>query len=93
MSEENNNVENVEEVSVESTGTIRKDKLPAKVGIWEKVKAFFLQDIDWNKEIKIVLSPRQQEIKDNISEFLHQDVTWEKVHDFLFQEVSVGKSK
>ena len=82
MSEENNVVENA--------GTI-KSELPAKQGFWQKFKAFWLQEIDWNKEIKVELTPRQQEIEDNINEFLHQEVTWEKVHDFLFQEVKLGK--
>ena len=34
-----------------------------------------------------------QKVEDEINEFLHQDITWEKVHDFLFQEVSFGKAK
>ena len=35
----------------------------------------------------------EQKVEDEINEFLHQEVTWEKVHDFLFQEVKFGKSK
>ena len=56
-------------------------------------KAFWLQDIDWNKEIKVELTPYQQKVEDEINEFLHQEITWEKVHDFLFQEISFGKAK
>ena len=82
---ENNNIsaENVEEVS----------NLPAKQGIWSKVKAFLFQEIDWNKEIKIELTPAQQKVEDEINAFLHQEITWEKVHDFLFQEITFGKKK
>lgn len=76
---------------VENAGTIQKPELPAKVGFWQKFKAFWLQEIDWNKEIKVELTPAQQKVEDEINEFLHQEITWEKVHDFLFQEISFGK--
>ena len=75
----------------ENAGTIRNQALPAKIGFWQKFKAFWLQDIDWNKEIKVELTPKQQKVEDEINDFLHQEITWEKVHDFLFQEVKFGK--
>ena len=67
--------------------------LPAKKGFWGEFKAFWLQDIDWNKEIRVELTPGQQKVEDEINEFLHQEITWDKVHDFLFQEVTFGKKK
>lgn len=78
---------------LENAGTIRQagSNLPTKVGFWNKFKAFWLQDIDWNREIKVELTPYQQKVEDEINEFLHQEITWEKVHDFLFQEISFGK--
>ena len=88
---ENNDVEKVN--NIENAGTIRNDKLPVKVGFWNKFKSFWLQEIDWNKEIKVELTPKQQKIEDEINEFLHQEITWEKVHDFLFQEIRFGKKK
>lgn len=81
------------EAVVENAGTIRNPELPAKVGFWSKFKAFWLQEIDWNKEIRVELTPKQQKIEDEINEFLHQEITWEKVHDFLFQEITFGKKK
>ena len=75
----------------ENAGTIRNKKLPVKQGFWNKFKAFWLQEIDWNKEIRVELTPAQQKVEDEINEFLHQEITWEKVHDFLFQEVTFGK--
>ena len=78
---------------VENAGTIVNSKLPAKVGFWQKFKAFWLQEVDWNKEIRVELTPGQQKVEDEINEFLHQEITWEKVHDFLFQEVTFGKKK
>ena len=80
-----------ENEEIENAGTIKKPELPVKVGFWNKFKAFWLQDIDWNKEIKVELTPSQQKVEDEINEFLHQEITWEKVHDFLFQEVTFGK--
>lgn len=75
----------------ENVGTIRNTALPTKVGFWQKFKNFWLQEIDWNKEIKVELTPKQQKMEDEINKFLHQEITWEKVHDFLFQEVKFGK--
>lgn len=75
----------------ENVGTIRNETLPTKIGFWQKFKTFWLQDIDWNKEIKVVLTPKQQKVENEINEFLHQEITWEKVHDFLFQEVKFRK--
>ena len=89
--EGNQTVENIE--TAENVGTIRDKALPAKVGFWQKFKAFWLQEIDWNKEIKVVLTPKQQKVEDEINNFLHQEITWEKVHDFLFQEITFGKKK
>ena len=82
----------------ENAGTIRQvgttgTNLPTKTGFWNKFKTFWLQDIDWNKEIKVELTPYQQKVEDEINEFLHQEITWEKVHDFLFQEVSFRSKK
>ena len=67
----NNNAENIE-----NAGTIRNENLPVKKGFWNSFKAFWLQDIDWNKEIKVELTPYQQKVEDEINEFLHQDITW-----------------
>ena len=82
---------NTEEIK--NAGTIRNNNLPVKAGFWNKFKAFWLQEIDWNKEIKVELTPYQQKVEDEINEFLHQEITWGKVHDFLFQEVSFGNKK
>ena len=57
--------------------------LPAKVSFWGNVKSFF----------RVELTPYQQKIEDEINEFLHQEVTWQKVHDFLFQEVTFGRKE
>ena len=92
----NFNIDNVEGENnqvQENAGTIRNTNLPIKSGFWSKFKAFWLQEIDWKKEIKVELTPYQQKVEDEINDFLHQEITWEKVHDFLFQEIKFGKNK
>ena len=79
----------------ENAGTIRNDYLPVKSGFWNKFKGFWLQDVDWNKEIKVELTPYQQKVEDEINEFLHQEITWQSFKNFLFQDVEIttGRSK
>ena len=81
-------VEEQEQVQV-SNG----ENLPIKQGLWERFKAFWFEKIDWNKEIKIELTPHQQKIESEINEFLHQEVTWKKIHDFLFKKIQKKKKK
>lgn len=73
--------------------TSNGENLPIKQGLWERFKAFWFEKIDWNKEIKIELTPHQQKIESEINEFLHQEVTWKKIHDFLFKKRAFGKKK
>ena len=69
------------EVKPEEAKVNTEFNLPTKVIIWTKIKNFFCQDI------KVELTPKQQKVEDEINEFLHQEITWGKVKDFLFQEV------
>lgn len=92
--EEGVNVPNNENIignNEENCGTIRNTNLPVTNGFWQKFKNFWLQDIEWDREIKVVLTPAQQKVEDEINAFLHQEVTWGKIHDFLFQEIKFGK--
>ncbi len=59
--------------------------LPANPSVWTKVKNFLFQ------EIKVELTPKQQEFENRMNEVLNQEVTFKKLHDFLFQEVKFGK--
>ena len=59
--------------------------LPTQNTFWNKLKSVLFY------EIKVELSPAEQKVENEINEFLHQEITWEKVHDFLFQEVTFGK--
>lgn len=71
----------------------QQNNLPIKTGFWTKFKAFWLQDIDLKKEIKVELTPYQQKVEDEVNEFLHQEITWKKIHNFLFQDISFGKKQ
>ncbi len=63
------------------------ENLPTKVGMWGKIKSFFLQ------EIKVELTPAQQQFQDDLNDFLHIELTWKDFHDFLFQDITFGKKK
>ncbi len=58
-----------------------KPQLPTKVSFWSKFKSFLTQ------EITVELTPYQQKVEDEINEFLHQEITWQGVKGFLFQEI------
>ena len=49
-------VEGIGANNLQSVGT----NLPAKQGFWSKFKAFWLQPVDWKKEIKVELPPYQE---------------------------------
>ena len=73
--------------------SVEQNKALAKTGgIWSKIKSFLFKEIDLNAPVKVELTPYQQKVEDEINEFLHQEITWEKVHDFLFQEVKFGNN-
>jgi hypothetical protein len=56
-------------------------ELPIKTGFWNNFKSF------WLTPITVELTPYQQKIEDEINDFLHQEITFKSVHDFLFQEI------
>ncbi len=80
-------INNEENSNVQNAGTIRNNNSLVKSGFWNKFKAFWMQEIDWNREIKVELTPYQQKIEDEINEFLHQEITWPKVRNFLFKKI------
>lgn len=82
--------ENNEPNVTENPGTIRSVAL-TETGFWNRFKSFWLQDIPWDREITVELTPHQQKIENEVNEFLHQEITWDKVQNFLFKEVKFGK--
>lgn len=81
------------QVQKEQEQSSNGQNLPIKQGFWERIKVFWFEKINWNKEIKIELTPHQQKIENEINEFLHQEVTWKKIHNFLFKKRAFGKKK
>ncbi len=69
------------------TDVVNNAELPAKVGVWPKVKAFLFQ------EIKVELTPAQQKFQDDLNDFLHIELTWQDFKDFLFHDITFGKKK
>ena len=69
----------------QEAGTIRnaKSNLPVKAGFWTRFKAFWLQDIDWNKNIEVELTPYQQKVEDEINEFLHQEISFKGISNLF----------
>lgn len=67
--------------------------LPAKIGLWGKVKAFLFQEIDLNAEIVLELTPKEKKVLTEVHDFLFQEVKFPELHDFLFQEVTIFGKK
>ena len=86
MSEEKVNAEiNFETGSIESLGGFdgmaqAGPAAPAKLSVWTKLKGFLLQDVS---EMKLELTNGERKFVD----FWKQDVTVDKVYNFLFQEI------
>lgn len=80
-----------------TTTTASSANLPVTRSFWSNMKAFWLQEIDltqkidWKREIKVELTPYQQKIENEINDFLHQDVTWEKFRSFITKPFSSSK--
>lgn len=80
-----------------TTSTSSTNNLPVARSFWSNMKAFWLQEIDlkkidWKREIKVELTPYQQKIENEINDFLHQDITWEKFRNFITKPFT-SKSK
>lgn len=55
--------------------------LPVQLSVWSKIKNFLFQ------EIKVELTPGQQEFENKMNDVLNAEVTFKSVKDFLFQEI------
>lgn len=68
---------------IDTSFRISQNNLPAKTGIWTKIRNILFY------EIKVELTPKEQKIEDDINNFLHQEVTWQSFKNFLFKEVPI----
>ena len=62
--------------------------LPAKVGVWAKIKGFLFQEINLNKPIVLELTPKEEKVLNEVHDFLFQEIRFPELHDFLFQEIT-----
>ena len=76
-----------EGVNAEASG----NNLPGVVSVWSKVRAFLFQEIDLNKEIKLELTPKQEKVFQEVHDFWCQEITGQKIKEFLFQEIRITK--
>jgi len=68
--------------------------LPAKVGVWGRIKGFLFQEIDLSKPIVLELTPKEEKVLSEVHDFLFQEIRFPELHDFLFQEITFfGKKK
>ena len=65
------------------------ENLPAKIGVWSKIRSFLFQEIDLNAPIVLELTPKQEKVFGEVHDFLFQEVKFTELHDFLFQEVKL----
>ncbi len=82
--------------TVENAGSapVVNSALPAKIGVWSKIKGFLFQEIDLNKPIVLELTPKEEKVLGEVHNFLFQEVKFPELHDFLFQEIHLfGKKK
>ncbi|MBR3163675.1 MAG: hypothetical protein IKF17_06240 [Clostridia bacterium] len=80
-----------------ATASSASTNLPVTRSFWSNMKAFWLQEIDlnqkidWKREIKVELTPYQQKVENEINDFLHQEITWEKFRNFLTKPLFSSK--
>lgn len=60
-----------------------KNNLPSEVSVWTKIRNFLCQDI------KLVLTPKQEKVFQEVHDFWHQEITGQKIKDFLFKEIEI----
>ena len=53
----------------------------AKISVWSRLKTFLFQ------EVKVELTPAQQDFENRLNNALGQEVTFKSFKDFLFQEI------
>ena len=64
-----------------------KANLPAKIGLWTKIRNFLFSDI------VVTATPAQEEFLNKVDAFVTQEVDFKKAHNFLFQEIKLWGKK
>lgn len=56
--------------------------VPTKISAWTKFKNFLFQDV------VVTMTPRQEEVFNNIHNFWHQEIDETEVKNFMFQKIN-----
>ena len=65
-----------------------KSGLPSEVSIWSKIRGFLFKEIEIT-DTELVLTPKQEKVFQDLSDFWNQEITAKKVKDFLFQPIEI----
>ena len=57
--------------------------LPSEVSVWTKIRNFLFQDMT------LELTPKQEKVFQEVHDFWCQEITGEKVKNFLFKEIEI----
>ena len=61
------------------------NNLPSEISLWTKIRQFLFQDIS------LELTPKQENVFQEVHDFWNQEITGQKVHDFLFYDITGQK--
>lgn len=78
----------MKEFKLSDTAENAGSNLPAKIGVWSKVKGFLFKKTSWNKPIVLELTPKEEKVLNEVHDFIFQEVKFPELHDFLFQEIN-----
>ena len=65
-----------------------KSGLPSEVSIWSKIRSFLLKEIEIT-DVELSLTPKQEKVFQEVHDFWNQEITAQKVKDFLFQPIEI----
>ena len=60
-----------------------KSGLPSEVSIWSKIRSFLFKEIEIT-DVELSLTPKQEKVFQEVHDFWNQEITAQKVKDFLF---------
>ena len=78
MEENNVNIAEPMNTGVETGAT-----LPTNPTVWTKIKNFLFQ------EVTVELTPKQEKVFKEVSDFWRQDITWQSTKDFWLQKIDI----
>ena len=65
-----------------------KSGLPSEVSIWSKIRSFLFKEIEIT-DVELSLTPKQEKVFQEVHDFWNQEITAQKVKDYLFQPIEI----